>query len=379
MTSDLMKAGRPGSALARGEDCRPFLLITDGLDPYRNLAVEHLLTENVPAGTVLLYLWQNGRSVIIGRNQNLQRECSLQAMQADGILAVRRFSGGGAVYHDPGNLNFSFIAAEPLYNIPRQMSVIRAALESLGIRAEVSGRNDLETLLPDGSRRKVSGNAFYQDGPRHCHHGTLLLSLSMQDLSRYLTPGSAKLAGSGVASVRSRVGNLKELEPKLTLEKLEAALAAAFCREYGAEGDSSVLAGASDPADIPFYPKEAEIQAFAERLASPEWLYGSEPPASARSREMRFSWGTASLEISAARGRCRRVRLYTDALDTGIAPAVSEIMTRFTAGRPFTGEALRDIFTDLKPDRLSNAGILQPETLIHDLNILWEDIVHEYL
>ena len=145
--------------------------------------------------------------------------------------------------------------------------------------------------------------------------------------------------------------NLKELEPKLTLEKLEAALAAAFCREYGAEGDSSVLAGASDPADIPFYPKEAEIQAFAERLASPEWLYGSEPPASARSREMRFSWGTASLEISAARGRCRRVRLYTDALDTGIAPAVSEIMTRFTAGRPFTGEALRDIFTDLKPDR----------------------------
>ncbi len=387
MNSELMKAGCPGSALARGEGCRPFLLVTAGLDPYRNLAVEHLLTENVPAGTVLLYLWRNDRSVIIGRNQNLQRECSLQAMQGDGIRAVRRFSGGGAVYHDPGNLNFSFIAVEPLYNIPRQMSVIRAALEMLGIRAEVSGRNDLEAVMPDGSHRKISGNAFYQDGPRHCHHGTLLLSLSMQDLSRYLTPGSAKLAGSGVKSVRSRVVNLKELDPKLDLDKLKSALSEAFYREYGTAEGNSVPAESSVPAEPPFYPEEAEIQAFADRLASPEWLYGSEPPAAARSREMRFSWGTASLEISAARGLCRRVRLYTDALDTSIAPAVSETMTQAAAGKPFTGVALRDIFgasqdvsafAELPAELMKKSDTIQPETLIHDLKILWEDIIHEY-
>lgn len=365
MTSDLMKAGCPGSPDARGQGCRPFLLVSDGLDPYRNLAVEHLLTKKAPAGTVLLYLWRNDRSVIIGRNQNLRKECDLAAMQRDGIRAVRRFSGGGAVYHDPGNLNFSFIAAEPLYNVARQMSVVCAALNALGIRAEVSGRNDLETVLPDGSRRKISGNAFYQEGSRHCHHGTLLLSLAMEDLSRYLTPGSAKLAGKGVASVRSRVVNLQELSPQLSLEALESALTAAFCEEYGAVG-----------AEIPFYPEENAIREFAAYLASQEWLYGKEPPAAATSREVRFAWGSASLEIAMSRGICRKVWLYNDALDLSIAPVVSTSLTRLVSGKPFTAETLLSVLKGHFPGHSELS--VHPKVPAEDLSILWEDIIHEF-
>lgn len=116
-----------------------FSVEADGTNPYYNLAEEEYLTQHVKAGECILFLWQNRRSVVIGRNQNCWKECSVEKLEKDGGYLVRRLSGGGAVFHDLGNLNFTFMVRKEDYNLPRQMEVILTAVRSLGIPAEKMG------------------------------------------------------------------------------------------------------------------------------------------------------------------------------------------------------------------------------------------------
>ena len=202
--------------------------ITGCTEPYRNLAVERYLLEHTPAGSVTLYLWQNKNTVVIGRNQNPWAECNMTQLRRDGGHLVRRLSGGGAVYHDSGNLNFTFLTDARTYNLARQLEVIIGALKSLGINAEKSGRND---ILVDG--RKVSGNAFYTSGGKKYHHGTLLIDVKTDEMAKYLTVSPLKLQAKGVSSVKSRVLNLKEVCPSLTVPVLQNALVRSFAEIYG--------------------------------------------------------------------------------------------------------------------------------------------------
>ena len=153
-------------------------LETDNTYPYRNLAMEEYMTNHVPDGTCILFLWQNRHTVVIGRNQNCWKECRVNFLEEEGGYLVRRLSGGGAVFHDLGNLNFTFIVRKPDYDVDRQLQVILEAVRRLGIQAEKTGRNDITV-----EGRKFSGNAFYQTGDCCYHHGTLLVHADKENMS----------------------------------------------------------------------------------------------------------------------------------------------------------------------------------------------------
>ena len=282
-------------------------------DPYVNLAAEEALLGRAE-GAFILYLWQNENTVVIGRNQNPWQECRLSLLTGEGGRLARRLSGGGAVFHDLGNLNFTLLMPQSEFDIPRQLSVIRRALLPFGIAAAFSGRND---LLADG--RKFSGSAYYKNGRAAYHHGTLMVRADMEKLRRYLSPSKAKLQSKGVDSVRSRVVNLAELSPEITLDALKADLRRAFEAVYG--GEAAELAA---------------VAGDAERYRSESWLYGQRLPFTARCAE-RFDWGEIALELCVELGVVEAVKVYTDAMDTELAAALETALRRC----PLQPEALR--------------------------------------
>lgn len=281
------------------------------VDPYENIATEKYLLENVPHNACILYLWQNKNTVVIGRNQNAWAECRTSLLEDEGGKLARRLSGGGAVFHDLGNLNFTFLLNEPDYDVDRQLSVIQTACGYAGIVAEKSGRND---LLTQG--QKFSGNAFYHKQGKAYHHGTLLIDADMDKLSRYLTPSKAKLQAKGVSSVRSRVVNLKALCPSLTCDSMRKYMAQAFCEVF----------------KLPVIPftmncgAQEEITRNAAQLGSWDWLYGPKLPFTF-SCEQRFSWGSFQLQLQVENGLVKAVGVSTDAMDWQLGETVKQALT----------------------------------------------------
>lgn len=288
------------------------------VDPYRNIATEKYLLEQVQPGQCILYLWQNKNTVVIGRNQNAWAECRTQLLEEEGGKLARRLSGGGAVFHDLGNLNFTFLVCDEDYDLDRQFDVILKACHSLGIRAEKSGRND---LLAEGC--KFSGNAFYHSQGHAYHHGTLLVDADMDKLSRYLTPSKAKLEAKGVRSVRSRVTNLKDLCPTLTCDILKVQLKAAFAEVYGC----TPFTVSFDEAQL------AQIAESANVLSQWQWCYGPKLPFSTV-WEDRFSWGGIQIGLSVESGYIRDVHVFSDAMDWTVAEQVQQALQncRFDLG-----------------------------------------------
>mgnify|MGYP002270750202 CR=1 FL=1 len=169
-----------------------YLITSEDTDPRRNLALEETLLRQVQPGQCILYLWQNQRTVVIGRNQHPTNECRVQALEADGGHLVRRLSGGGAVYHDLGNLNFTFLTHLADYDVEKQTQTILEAVRALGIPAEKNGRNDLTA-----AGGKFSGHAYYKSGDQCYHHGTLMLDVDLAPLERYLSVHPLKLQAKG--------------------------------------------------------------------------------------------------------------------------------------------------------------------------------------
>lgn len=281
------------------------LVTTKCTDPYHNLALERYLLETVEDDQVILYLWQNENTVVIGRNQSALAECRVQELAAAGGKLARRLSGGGAVYHDLGNLNFTFILPSMLYNEARQTHVVLHAVQSLGIRAERTGRND---LLAQGA--KFSGHAYYHTKGKSYHHGTLLVHADMQKMMAYLNPSPLKLASKGVASVKSRVCNLGDLVQGLSVADVSRAMVNAFEEVYGSS---------AEPVELSEDAQDA-IDAYAQEFASDTWLYHNEHVLES-SQEARFDWGLVRVDwtLGARAGGqapvLREVALYSDSLD----------------------------------------------------------------
>lgn len=298
-------------------------------DPHRNLAAEKHLMDITKPGECLLYLWQNKNTVVIGKNQNPWLECRTSLLEEEGGKLARRLSGGGAVFHDLGNLNFTFIMCKEDYDLDKQISVIQTACHLAGIAAEKSGRND---ILADG--RKFSGNAFYQNRTHAYHHGTLMVDVDKDKLGRYLSPPKAKLEAKGVASVRSRVVNLKELNPELTIDKMKANMVEAFSKVYGMAAEPLVLT------DTDF----AEIEKVRAEYASWEYLFGTPLPFTFQC-ESRFDWGYIHLQLEAKDGIIHGAKVYSDAMDWALPQAVENALLgcRFeTAAMQKALQALQD-------------------------------------
>ncbi len=310
-------------------------IVSDQTEPYWNIAVENFLVES--AECVTLYLWRNRRTVVIGQNQNPYSEVNVEALEADGGFLMRRKTGGGAVYHDDGNLNFSFVIPKALYDQQRQFSVIQRAVESFGLHTELSGRND---ILAEG--RKFSGNAFSKGRVNDLHHGTLLISGDMSDLAYYLKPKPAKLQKHGVASVRSRVVNLAELNPAITPESIAPRLKEAFLSEYSEYSENS------ENSDFSEIIKRPEVRALHDHFASPEWKYGRWRTFTAQ-HSAQFDWGGVELALTVdeSRGIITDVQLASDALDLAALDDARRLLSgASTAAAPQSDNPiLKDIFS----------------------------------
>ncbi len=320
-------------------------LKTRDTDPRHNLALEAYLLERVRPGQCILYLWQNQRTVVIGRNQHAQSECRVQALEADGGRLVRRLSGGGAVYHDLGNLNFTFLTVREDYDVEKQTEAILQAVRSLGVPAERSGRND---LTAQGG--KFSGHAYYRSGARCYHHGTLMVSVDLAPLERYLNVSPLKLQAKGVASVRSRVVNLRDFCPDLTIDALCEALVRAFSAVYGLPVRTLTEAELD---------QDALGQGIA-RFSDPAWIYGDTRPLDV-SREALFPWGLLRLDYSLEGEVITQAAVWSDALETEYLTRVPEALE----GCPRRREAVRQ--------RLSALPDAREDTLEGILALLMEE------
>lgn len=286
------------------------IIMTDETDPYKNIALETWLLEHVEKGEVILYLWQNRRTVVIGKNQNGYRECRVEKLEAEGGFLARRLSGGGAVFHDMGNLNFTFLAKKEDYDVDRQLTVILQAVRKFGIKAEKTGRND---IAADG--RKFSGNAFYQAGDACYHHGTILLKVDQELMARYLNVSKDKLRSKGVKSVKSRVVNLTDLNPEITVEDMRAKLEEAFSEVYGLPAEEKKL---NEREQREVEEKEAFFSSF-------EWKYGRKIPFEYE-YEKRFDWGGVQARLHVNEGRIQAAEFYSDALETDIFGLIKEAL-----------------------------------------------------
>lgn len=286
-----------------------FLYEGDGFDPHYNLAVEEALLD-LTRDACILYLWQNESTVVIGQNQNAWRECRTALLEEEGGKLARRLSGGGAVFHDHGNLNFTILMASEDYDLDKQFSVIETACKLLGIDAERSGRND---VLVDG--RKFSGNAFYRGKTASYHHGTLMVDADMDKLGRYLSPSKAKLEAKGVASVRSRVMNLREVLPTLTVADMKLAMAKAFSKVYALPVE--IMTAADLDAE--------KVEVLRSRNASWEWNYGKKLPFTVTT-EGRFPWGGVEIGLEIESGVIKNAKVYTDAMDETLPARLEKAM-----------------------------------------------------
>ncbi len=305
---------------------RAYIVTSNSHDPWFNLALEEFLMQKLisekdekPALRAILYLWQNQNTVVIGRNQNAWAECKTAQLESEGGCLARRSTGGGAVFHDLGNLNFSLLLPEDDFSLDRNFQMIVDTVRREGIDAERSGRND---ILVDGL--KFSGNAFRMNRGVGLHHGTLLVHSEFERVGRYLTVNPSKLASKGVASVRSRITNLRVICPDITVQKLSGAMEEAFIKTF-CDAESADETGCSlmterftdsDFKDIP------ELIAIRDKFASWEWRYGQSILFDSQI-EQKFEWGHIQIGMKVSQGIVSEVRIFSDALDCDYIDLVS--------------------------------------------------------
>ena len=285
------------------------LYLSESYDPWFNLAVEEYLTANIKSGQHILYLWQNDDTVVIGSNQNPWKECDVSRIRKNGMKLARRQSGGGAVFHDKGNLNFTFIAENDLFDTDKHFKVIIDALKDFGMNAEFSGRNDI--LIGD---HKISGNAYFYDEKASYHHGTILVDSDLSKLSRVLTPSKHKMKSKGVDSVKARVTNLSCFSEDIKVKAIKDSIVSSYCRHYGSLEYTNRISEDS-------YQSES-FREIHKRYSSWEWIHGDSPNFEAI-HDGHFTWGGVEIGFNLEDGLIKETRVFSDSIITGFVEKLS--------------------------------------------------------
>ena len=282
---------------------RTACLIARDTDLVRNLAIEKHLMDTLPEKTAILFLWQNRRAIVIGRNQDPWAECAVGAFLSSGGQIARRHSGGGAVYQDMGSLNFSFVMPKSQLDVSRQLSIVGMAAGAFGLQPR-AGRQSCLTV----NGRKFADCAFYKSGAAAYHHGTIHFRTDLDMMQRFMA-GEQGDPSQGIV-------NLGSLVPDLTLEALQEALYWAFARVWGAQPamlDERIL-------------NEQAVGRLADQFAESSWNYPRAIPATQTLAE-RFPWGTVNVQLRTEGGVIREARVYTDAMEAGLFPLIEKALT----------------------------------------------------
>ncbi|MBH0095083.1 lipoate--protein ligase [Psychrobacter sp. NZS113] len=283
-------------------------------NPWFNLATEDWIFNTLNPDSHTLFLWRNSETVVIGRSQNPWVECKIDKMEADDVFLARRQSGGGAVFHDLGNTNFTFLSPKDDYDQEANFTIIINALKKLGIDADLSGRNDMQV-----GDKKISGSAFKHSADRSFHHGTLLVNANMQKLGDYLNPHPLKLKAKGIKSVRARVANLVEFNKNINHDTLSDAIIEAFCEYYGDTAPVEALDEAS-------LSKQPSLNKYYQQMANWDWRFGKTPEFT-HHIETRFDWGIIDLHLDVKQAVIREVVIFSDALNVELIELLKETLT----------------------------------------------------
>ena len=318
------------------------VIFHDSTDPFFNLAAEEYLLDHADGDVFMI--WRNDRSVIVGKNQNTWREVDPGYAREANIAVVRRLTGGGAVFHDLGNVNYTFITSGGEIDFAAFAAPVIRALASLGVKARLGGRNDLvvsvdvayggadapEELKISGSAACVRRTPF---GERRMHHGTLLYSADLASMTRVLTPDVAKLRSKGVASVRSRVTNIRRLSPALA--DVDAARFASLIADFGSREFDAPTGDLTDS-------EREGIAALADsKYRAWDWNWGASPSFSV-SRSRRFPYGAVTVGYDADRGRISDIVISGDFFST---EDVSTLCGRLIGARP-ERESILELLAD---------------------------------
>ncbi|MGM0841175.1 MAG: lipoate--protein ligase [Bacillota bacterium] len=316
-------------------------------DPRINLAIEEYALKNLDINESYLLFYINEPSIIIGKNQNTIEEISTDYVEKQGLHVVRRLSGGGAVYHDLGNLNFSFITkddGESFHNFKKFTEPVVTALHKLGVKAELSGRND---IIAEG--RKISGNAQFSTKGRMFSHGTLLFDSEMENVVSALRVKKDKIESKGIKSIRSRVANISEfLSEKMNIEQFR----------------STLLDYIFDGSDVEEYVLTEEDwknihELSKERYQNWDWNYGKSPKFNLQ-HSHRFPVGSIDVRLDVNKGKIENCKIYGDFFGVGNVEDIEEKLagTRYErkdiAGvlegvdiQHYFGNVTKDEFVDL--------------------------------
>ncbi|EOD3805678.1 TPA: lipoate--protein ligase [Staphylococcus aureus] len=273
-------------------------------DPTLNLAMEEYVLKNLPAEESYFLFYINRPSIIVGKNQNTIEEVNQTYIDAHNIDVVRRISGGGAVYHDTGNLNFSFITDDDgnsFHNFQKFTEPIVQALQSLGVNAELTGRNDIQV-----GQAKISGNAMVKVKNRMFSHGTLMLNSDLDEVQNALKVNPAKIKSKGIKSVRKRVANIQEfLNDPLEIEEFKKIILKTIFGET----------------EVEEYKLTDEDWENIEKLSNDkyrtwEWNYGRNPKYNFE-REEKFEKGFVQIKFDVKRGKIEHAKIFGDFFGVG--------------------------------------------------------------